>query len=250
MISNLIIRTRDLPASTKVLAITLKSFSPSFPSYRTLNKLTGFSSSTISKNLKILTERKILTYVRGSWLRQANEYTFLPEDQWLVKIEKSRPYRSTNERGTAFNLEVEPHLQSKHNNINLNKTNKKRLINNCYSNFSGAIKELKGLPLLEEYLQQISHGLQLSWIDQYRDVPRVRSTLFKCCQSMDSRVGKSSPTAIEDFLCLSLKMEFCNHDFSIPRQISRLIEGKSLEDAISMKSKVPVDEDSNETGDL
>jgi len=79
MIPNIVIRNPKITPYAKAIYIALKSFTPSFPSYRKIMEMTGIGSrTTISSCIKILVACGVIR-ISSKWSGKSNFYEFPPD---------------------------------------------------------------------------------------------------------------------------------------------------------------------------
>lgn len=122
-VENEINRRRDIDAYKFRVYCVLKSFNPSYPGYKDIQKITGFAPGTISKSIKWLKEKNVIKVKKGIRNKLNNQYEFIDSQYW--KIDKN-----------SFSLEMNNPTSSREDNplqeMNTNKTKDNNTNNNKF----------------------------------------------------------------------------------------------------------------------
>ncbi len=228
IVANDIARCANISMASKALYLVIKSYNPSFPSYKILQEITGWGKTTISLCLKELVLRSLIKYEKGNSCKRANQYFItsldqcdLTSPQWGPVMKKKRsptsPQRGPVTPPTSPQPGPELVLNGDSNKNNIKKPNKNkkskgetpapRKLKLISSN--GPIEELKdiGNDLCYESLLTVSQKVQRNWLDIYRDqgVGWIKSQLIEAAAYHACKDTKNYGMAFTNWLKISSK---------------------------------------------
>lgn len=218
---NEIMRCNLISTEARFLYAVLCSYNPSFPSYKNLHEVTGWWKDRISKYLKELVERKIITYTKGNSRKRANQYYINPiamcdltspkigpvkKEKKILTSPKIGPVLATTSPEIGLQLvrksdsnNTKEKNQKNPNKINEGKMTKFKLLKN-----HGVIKEFLEIEnkLTLEILECISHRVQNNWLDLYKHHGDdwVRKELAKAVAFYVAKETKNYALALTNWL--------------------------------------------------